>query len=69
METRGASYARFVGSYDTSLMAEEIRRSPVEVGSFLPFIYKVLYIPGGDRRISDSLSKARKHITCFLLCR
>jgi len=27
------------------LLMEEIRRSPVEVGSF--FQYKVLYIPGG----------------------
>ena len=56
---RGASYARFVGSYDTSLMAEEILRSPVEVGSFFPFIYEVLYIPGGDRRISEPSTVVR----------
>ena len=31
---------------------EEIRRSPVEVGKYL-IIYRVSYIPGGDRRISE----------------
>ena len=28
-------------------LMEEIRRSPVEVGSWNPIIYRVLYIPGG----------------------
>ena len=32
----------------------EIWRSPVEVGSWNPIIYKDLYIPGGDRRMSES---------------
>ena len=34
------------------LLMEEIRRSPVEVGSFSLFL-RVLYMSGGDRRISE----------------
>ena len=34
------------------LLIEEIRRAPVEGGVY-PIIYRVLYIPGGDRRISS----------------
>ena len=30
-----------------TLLIAELRRSSVEVGSFSPIIYKVLYIPGG----------------------
>ena len=36
---------------------QEIRRSPVEVGSVYPILYRVLYIPGGDRRISSINSR------------
>ena len=31
----------------------EIRRAPVEVGSLSHYLRRVLYIPGGDRRISE----------------
>ena len=35
------------------LLMAEILRSPVEVGRKYPIIYRVLYIPGGDRQISE----------------
>ena len=35
------------GINDTTVDGSEIRRSPVEVGSFYAIVYKVLYIPGG----------------------
>ena len=35
------------------LLMAEIRRSPVEVGSLSHYLRRVLYIPGGDRQISE----------------
>ena len=43
-------------SYGTTVDGSEIRCSPVEVGSLSTMICKVLYIPAGDRQISESSS-------------
>ena len=41
-----------IHSHDILLIVE-IRRSPVEVGSLSHYLRRVLYISGGDRRISE----------------
>ena len=43
------------------LLTEEIRRSPVEVGSWNPIIYKVFYIAGRLFRISEASTVSRRN--------
>ena len=49
-KSRHVFFLSFVAA-STSVGGSEIQRSPVEVGSLPTIVSKVLYIPGGDRRI------------------